>query len=184
MFHGLSLILLQQLGFSRRNSFKVTHRGRFEHEPAQRPPMRGGENYVDQKPRTTESAAMARLSESSKNSSGWPMNMPSATKALTVATAPPSCVDVGRMTEHRGSSLLMKLHGSGSILLVCVSSVAGLLRSGNASPVTGSTTPARGCETAFPPLSCQSPKWSISTPPMLTRIRSTVGSVALNASVG
>src|ERR1700757_137807 len=83
MFHGLSLILLQQIGFSRRNSFKVTHRGRFEHEPAKRPPMRGGENYVDQKPRTTESAAMARLSESSKNSSGWPMNMPSATKALT-----------------------------------------------------------------------------------------------------
>jgi len=38
----------------------------------------------------------------------------------------------------------MKLHGSGRILLVWVSSVAGLFRSGNVRPVTGSTTPAKG----------------------------------------
>ena len=29
-------------------------------------------------------------------------------KALTVATAPPFCVDVGRITEHSGRFLLMK----------------------------------------------------------------------------
>ncbi len=65
-------------------------------------------------------------------------------KAFTVATAPPFCVEVGRITEQRGRLLLMKLQGSGRILLVWVSSVAGLFRSGNVRPVTGSTTPAKG----------------------------------------
>jgi len=84
------------------------------------------------------------------------MKSPSSVKPFTVATAPPSCVEVGRITEHRGRLLLMKLHGSGRILLVWVSSVAGLLRSGKVSPVTGSTTPAKGWATALPPLSCHS----------------------------
>src|SRR3982074_1346273 len=112
------------------------------------------------------------------------MKSPSSVKAFTVATAPPFCVEVGRITEHRGRLLLIKLHGSGRILLVWVSSVAGLLRFGKVSLVSGSVTPANGAFTALPALSCQSPKWSISTPPILTRIRRTVGSVALKASVG
>src|SRR5229473_4652684 len=98
----------------------------------------------NQKPRRTESAATASRIENSKNAAGWPMKSPSSVKAFTVATAPPFCVEVGRITELRGRLLLMKLHGSGRILLVWVSSVAGLLRSGKVSPVSGSTTPANG----------------------------------------
>src|SRR5438034_11029188 len=81
------------------------------------------------------------------------MKSPSSVNAFTVATAPPFCVEVGRITEHRGRLLLTKLHGSGRILLVWVSSVAGLFRSGKVSPVTGSTTPAKGWATALAPLS-------------------------------
>src|SRR5215467_12207179 len=106
----------------------------------------------------TESAATASSMANSKNSGDWPMNSPSSVNAFTVATAPPRSVSVGRITEQRGRLLLMKLHGSGRILLVCVSSVAGLFRSGKLWPVMGSTTPANGCDTAFPPLSCQRPK--------------------------
>ena len=60
-----------------------------------------------------------------------------------MATAPPSAVEVGRITEQRGrDSSKRKSHGSGRILLVWVSSsckfrparVAGSFRSGKAAP--------------------------------------------------
>ena len=72
---------------------------------------------------------MANCIATSKNSGGWPIKSPSSVKAFTVATAPPFSVKVGRITEHRGRSLLMKSQGSGKILFVCVSSVGGLFRS-------------------------------------------------------
>jgi hypothetical protein len=52
------------------------------------------------------------------------MKSPSSVKAFTVATAPPFCVEVGRITEQRDRFLLMKLQGSARILLVWVSSLA------------------------------------------------------------
>src|ERR1700737_1356410 len=52
------------------------------------------------------------------------MKSPSSVKAFTVATSPPFCVEVGRITEQRDRFLLMKLQGSARILLVWVSSLA------------------------------------------------------------
>ncbi len=56
-------------------------------------------------------------------------------KALIVATAPPFCVNVGRITEHGGRLLLMNSHGSGRIRFVWSSSELRALRSGNVRPV-------------------------------------------------
>jgi hypothetical protein len=106
------------------------------------------------------SAAVASCIAKSKKLSGWPLKSPSAVKDWTVATAPPSAVAVGRMTEQGGSaSLKRKSHGSGRILLVWVSSscklrrarVAGSFRSGNVAPLgfSGSVTPASGWDTAL-----------------------------------
>src|SRR5205814_2218514 len=59
----------------------------------------------------------------------------------TATTAPKiSCdVETGRMTEHRGSFLLMKGHGSGMIKLFRKSRpTESLVRSGKVSPLVGS----------------------------------------------
>src|SRR5882724_3414395 len=98
-----------------------------------------------------------------------------------VATAPAFCVKDGRITEQGGRSLLMNAHGSGNIRLVWKISAlkVGPLRSGNVTFVSGSVTPASGMATALPALSCQSEKWSTSTPPMLTTILKTSRCVTL-----
>src|SRR6202049_5308457 len=88
------------------------------------------EACTNQKPRLTESAAAASFIASVKNAGDCPLNSPSAVHALTVATAPPVSVKVGRITEHTGRLLLMQFHGYGRILLVWVSFVGGLLRFG------------------------------------------------------
>src|SRR5689334_13297766 len=106
----------------------------------------------------------------SKKASLWPSKSPSAVQELTVATAPPSAVEVGRITEQGGkASPSRKSHGSGWILLVWVSSRADAgvtaFRSGNVAPCGfwGSLKGAKGCATALPALSCHREKWSIST---------------------
>src|SRR5258708_20826353 len=131
----------------------------------------------------------------SKKAFDWPAKSRSAVQELAVATAPPNWLEVGRITEQGGrASLKRKSHGSGRVLLVWVSSscrlrggrVAGSFRSGNVAPLGffGSITPAKGWAIALPALSCQSEKWSISTPPMLSKILRTSSLVALSASVG
>src|SRR6266403_4636258 len=150
--------------------------------------------WFDYNCRLALSAAVASCMANSKKSSDWPRKSRSSVKTLTVATAPPNWVEVGRITEQGGRSVRMKSHGSGWILLVWVSSscrwrranVAGSFRSGNVSPLgfSGSVKPAKDPDTALPALSCHSEKWSISTPPILSKIRKTSSLVALSASVG
>jgi hypothetical protein len=117
----------------------------------------------------------------------WPMNSPSATKALIVATAPDCCIEVGRMIETAGNPL-RNGHGSGMIRLVWKSSEPDALRSGNTRGnmglAFGSVRGARGIETAFPALSCQVWKCMVSVGPILSRIRKTTGLVTPWAKVG
>src|SRR5207237_3753722 len=60
-------------------------------------------------PRQAASAASARVRSTAKNAGDWPMNSPSAVKALTVATAAPApTVAVGRMIDTAGNLRLRK----------------------------------------------------------------------------
>src|SRR3989442_2072398 len=109
--------------------------------------------------RFAASADAASAITLAKNSFDCPSNKRSAVKDLMVATAPALAVVEGRMTDTSGRPS-MNLVGSGKILLVCASSPPGLLRSGKATPLTGSTTPASGCEAALPSLSCHTERGS------------------------
>ena len=73
---------------------------------------------ADQNPPGTESASTARWLTKSKNAVDCPRKSKSPVNALIVATAPPFLVVVGRMTEHAGKVLLMKVQGSGRVRLV------------------------------------------------------------------
>src|SRR5258708_38041637 len=99
----------------------------------------------------------------SKKAFDWPAKSRSAVQELTVATAPPNWVEVGRITEQGGrASLKRKSHGSGRILLVWVSSscrlrrdrVGGAFRFGGVGPlgVFGAIHPRKGWGVAFPDL--------------------------------
>src|SRR5437763_14325860 len=67
-------------------------------------------------PRQAASAACANALRTAKNAGDWPMNSPSAVKALTVATAAPAPADVvGRMIETAGNLRLRQAVGSGRI---------------------------------------------------------------------
>ena len=123
--------------------------------------------------RCAASAAWARRISVRKKAGVCPWNRLSAVSARTAATAPEFCVVEGRITEQAGSPLSRKSQGSGKIRLVWNSSLSRAFRSGKWVPVSGSVTPASGCATAFPALSCQTAKWSTSTPPIETMIRST-----------
>src|SRR5437879_3345290 len=97
------------------------------------------------------SAASARSRRMAKNAGDWPMNSPSAVKALSAPIAAP-CVSVGRMIETAGNVRLRKTVGSGMIRLVWKSCPpkGGALRSGNTNPLVGSLRAG-----ALPALSCQ-----------------------------
>ena len=102
-------------------------------------------------------------------------------KPLIAATAPPFRSRVGRTIEQSGRFLCRNSAGSGRIRLVWLSSPPLAFRSGKVTPVLGSLTPASGCATALPALSCQSEKWLVSTPPIETMIRSTSRLLAFSA---
>src|SRR5258708_11818541 len=97
------------------------------------------------------SACCASSCRTAKNSGDWPMNSPSAVKALAAPIAAP-CVSVGRMIETTGNLRLRKIVGSGMIRLVWKSSPpkGGALRSGNTRLLVGSVRAG-----ALPALSCQ-----------------------------
>src|ERR1700722_19185234 len=87
--------------------------------------------------------------------------------------APPFCGLVGRTIEQGGRCLSMNSHGLGKMLFGRVVSSPLAERSGNVVPVSGSVTPDSGGSTQLAAVSCQTPKWSTSVPPMLVTIRST-----------
>jgi hypothetical protein len=58
-------------------------------------------------------------------------------KLFAVATAPPNWSSSGRMTEHRGKSLLINSHGTGKIRLVWKGGPPGVtLKFGNVKPLS------------------------------------------------
>ena len=81
---------------------------------------------------------VCQLTQESKNAGVWPMNSPSAVKALSAAIAAPR-VSVGRMIETIGNVRLRNMVGSGMIRLVWNPSPpnGGALRSGNDQPIGG-----------------------------------------------
>src|SRR4029079_4580732 len=120
-----------------------------------------GENQ--DKSRPALSASAARANSTWKNSWLWPVSSPVPVRNCTAAVAPASEMEVGRMIEQSGKSVLMNLQGLG---MTCDGSVASLAsRSGKTNPsplFTGGICPT---------VSCQISKCAPSVPPMLVTIR-------------
>ena len=68
-----------------------------------------------QDPRLALSASSAKSNKTLKNSLLCPLNRPDLVKPVAAATAPAFAVEVGRITEHNGSLVLMNLQGRGMI---------------------------------------------------------------------
>ena len=115
-------------------------------------------------------------------------NKPSLAKLTTEATAPPCCVEVGRMIETGPSFASRNTVGSGMIRLVWNSSAT----FGPVAPVLGSTALLRFGNVrapsvilgALPALSCQVWKCVISDPPILSKTRRTSRLLAFSAGRG
>src|SRR5271165_5373302 len=129
---------------------------------------------------TAASASLASCLRVLKNSLDWPMNSPSAVRALTAPIAALS-VRVGRTIEHIGRLCFRKIVGSGMIRFDLNSSPpsGGAFRLGNSSPLVGSTSGG-----ALPALSCHVWKCIASVGPMLSSTLSTSGSLTRWASDG
>src|SRR3954454_7005810 len=75
-----------------------------------RPPRWAGQRLVGQ---AVPSAALARAASAWTKAGGWPLNRLEAARAVTVAWAPASLVEEGRITEQVGSCSLRKVQRLG-----------------------------------------------------------------------